>query len=1307
MSHQREELLETLKKLDDTQFAQLLSLLKKIDSLVIATPSKPLATRAQELIKVLEQHEDGLKRLEEALEHPSLKILSSQSAANPIKARVDQIVSDYTQLFVGRDKEEQQLDDFLTENSSGMLLVRAGAGMGKTALLANWKQKQQQQSNCFIAYHFFRQGEDTSNAIQAYRYLLRQLYTYYELTTQQIPTNEYELKDRICHLLQEPRAGKPLVILLDALDEASPERSLSLTLPQPLPEGLYVIASIRVNEAEKLDNLPPWIQVTQELPLKHLPSPAVADWLRRAGNGDLATLAQDKTFVAQVCDRTEGIPLFLKYLIDELVQVAKQGEESAIRKTLVTTPKGFANYIRQQYQALDRLEDWRSRRDLQKIFYFLTIAKGELSSDDLVELMEESPVGLPWQVSRWFKIRELEDYLLFSFAHPSLAEQFAALPAIKANTKKAQKELINYCAHWQEYLSAYALRHYAEHLRNVKQWEVLYAIAQDEDFASTQQQQLPDEPDLPLKTVQIALLGAAEEDKAERMAEFVLIHAHRLRQTNAQESPLEALRSGSLKRAWVLGEHFEIERCILWYLLLAWELKDEGKLDDARETLQRLQQKDLPCFPINGTTRWQGEYAAYLLAYIFEVSEETCTALAQKFFPYNTCCLLCNFLIEHGNVNTALKIAEWIILELKQWFHLPNILKAQVEKGNNQETKIIFAKVLEITRKTFPSWCWVSWIGEIAKAQMEVGHREEAKSTFADAIETVHKIENPKDRTSTLIDIADSQANIGLFSDARETLQRIDFQGDLENAWVDLAKVQEKIGDKKQAQISYSRVKQIDPSIEDTSKERDSGLPLLRLLEQQNLIITVTKQAKAGQFDDAFQTVSTMKQQSQQEDALVKIAVVCIHKENLNQAWKIANLLYNPAKKLQVIQSIATRQVQAYQAKEARDTLAIGLNNSLESEVSYQQAFALLNIAEVQLAGQNEKSINTVNDAYEIAKTINNLKDKINILAVLGEVYAKVGQRNEAKDIFTEVIEIVQRIEKQNSPNQVDWSIAGLFTKIGVAQARAGEFDAALETIKMIKLTDGKALVLKNLAQAHLEAEQRERLKTALTTVYEDALSSFKWGFDHPANTLSSLAVARMELGEREAALANFAEACELVKEEKVQKFKINPDSLLSTVAVAQAEAREFDTALQNAHQIEDKWEQVKALSEIASFQWKKGDKERLSKTLHATFNAKEQITDEQKRIGALWLIAQMQAMAGKVEQALRTAEQILTNRNQLLCHIATNLTQLKDKDNFKKLLIPCAYSLDTAYKMCGYLAYLYPEKAESIAEIVKKFMLN
>jgi len=451
---------------------------------------------------------------------------------------------------------------------------------------------------------------------------------------------------------------------------------------------------------------------------------------------------------------------------------------------------------------------------------------------------------------------------------------------------------------------------------------------------------------------------------------------------------------------------------------------------------------------------------------------------------------------------------------------------------------------------------------------------------------------------------------------------------------------------------------------------------------------------------------SQIQEPSKQEDALVAIAKAYAKAKNFSQAIKIANGLFNPHKKVELLKSIATIQSQACVAKEARDTLAMGLKVSFSSELSYDHIFALINIAALLMeTAQNEKGLAYVKHLDKISNNINNLKYKVNVLAELGELYAKADRKNEAKDIFNRALEIVQKVEKQNSPNHIDWFIVGMFTKIGIAQARAGEFEAALETVQKIKLMQDKALVLKTLAQEHPKAEQREILKTALTTLYEYALSSFNLGFDHSVTIMSSIAVARMELGEREAALVIFAEACDRVKQEKIKVIKTNPDSLLSTVAVAEAEAGEITLALENAAKIEGAFEQVKTLSEIASFQWKKGDKEGLSATLDAAFNVQAKITDKQKQGEALWLIAQIQAIAGQFEQAMCTAEQILNNRNQLLCHIAAILAQLNDKESFKKkkLLIPCAYSLKTAYEMCEYLARLYPEQASAVAKVLSE----
>ncbi|MDB9511014.1 hypothetical protein PN499_07450 [Kamptonema animale CS-326] len=57
--------------------------------------------------------------------------------------------------------------------------------------------------------------------------------------------------------------------------------------------------------------------------------------------------------------------------------------------------------------------------------------------------------------------------------------------------------------------------------------------------------------------------------------------------------------------------------------------------------------------------------------------------------------------------------------------------------------------------------------------------------------------------------------------------------------------------------------------------------------------------------------------------------------------------------------------------------------------------------------------------------------------------------------------------------------------------------------------------------------------------------------------------------------------------------------------------------------------------------------------------------------------------------------------RNTHLRDIALLFAQTGDRVNFKRLLIPCAYYLDTAYQMCEYLARLYPEQASAVAKVL------
>ncbi|MEP0886248.1 SMEK domain-containing protein, partial [Trichocoleus sp. ST-U3] len=221
---------------------------------------------------------------------------------------VERVVNEYTQLFVGREEESKELDKFLHENSSGVILVTAGAGFGKTALLANWVNAWRDK-DCFIAYHFFTQRYGSVKS--AYRNLLRQLYIYYKPTYEQIPNDEEDLKIRLSNLLREyaAREGEPLIIVIDGLDEA--KNTFSPPFPTPLPENVFVIASARAEKGEEHKYLEYWTDNSQMLPpLERLSCGAIAQWLRNTD--ELAAFAEDTDFVAQLDETTEGFPLYLR-----------------------------------------------------------------------------------------------------------------------------------------------------------------------------------------------------------------------------------------------------------------------------------------------------------------------------------------------------------------------------------------------------------------------------------------------------------------------------------------------------------------------------------------------------------------------------------------------------------------------------------------------------------------------------------------------------------------------------------------------------------------------------------------------------------------------------------------------------------------------------------------------------------------------------------------------------------------------------------------------------------------------------------
>ena len=1396
--------------------------------------------------------------------------------------KVKLIVSEHTKLFIGRSKELEKLDNFLADNSSGVLLVTASAGFGKTSLLASWLKVRHKQGY-FIAHHFFNQRYDrTGSAKSAYENLLQQIYTYYELSYEQLPKEIDELRKALYNILREPgKEEKPLVILIDALDELDKtDIPFSPPFPTPLPPNVFVIASARASEGEKPEYLSGWTNDIEPIHLDRLPRCAIADWLLKTGDDHLMLCSQDEDFVSSLDAITQGFPLYLRYLIDELIQVTKQGED--VQAVLSISPPKFKDYVKQQFKLLAKEVN---SREMQELFVLLSVALGGLSEDDVVELTGLTVwdlQALPWQVTRWFSVEPS-----YTFAHPLLAQEFQSLLARQA--QQARDKLIEYCARWQKHSSPYALRHYAEHLKEAKQWEALYAIARNEDFSIAQREHLPEQLDLPLNTVQTALLAAALEDKPGEMAEFLLVHARQVLQTTAQNSPLAALRKGSLERAWKLADLYEIERCVLWYLLLAWELKDTGRLEESRETLKRLQQKELPRFSTHPAINWQGEYAAYLLAHLFDVSEDTCTALQQKVLENLYRNILYGYLSDRGHFTAALKTVSGITSKLEQVLALINIAKTQVQKWDG-DVAASFANVLEITHKLLPNFGVEFLIGKIAKTQIELGYQETARLTLTESIEAADKIEFTWRRVRAIVALANIQVELGMVAEALDSLPKIEGRLEGEDCYCfkNLAELQTKLGQIEKARVTFAQAKRIAHGIEDQKSRVDSlqeiaiaqaearefndaietaqeiesqwdkAYALQRIISVQinakdfpaalatanrieepltksrslwiiahaqvssgdftaalktaeaidepektnTLVVIANAQAWAGDFtaalniakniEDKFKridilvaivkgqartknftaalktveeidnqlaltedvvgvmqlsvtrgevslgknaeeiknqkqgealvavvealieigdftaaitTKNKIKDKNQQHETLSAIAKAYANAQNFTAALEIAKEIDIPPTQAKTLGAIAEAQVADGKTEAARTTFATVLQAETEPEIliSYLKSSALIQVAEVLVKnGQKKLGSATASIAYEIAQNINNAAEKAKVLAIIARILVETEKIEEAKPICARALEIAQKISNNREHHR-----SQSFTLIAQVQAMIGDFDDALITMQEIRIPSFQADALKTIAHLQIwqDSQQIEKFKRILSNAHEfyknadvDLLSCLS----NKVNVLTTIAVARATVGETEAALATLAELLEAAQAQESQKGSNRNDDLFTIVA-AYAEAGELVTALNITDKIEDGWLQLRALWRIAWEQFKKGEKEALLKTFDAALQAKDKIDDEKKRVESLRAIAQIQAMAGFGEQTVKTVEAILINRNQYLPKDPVFLVETGDRQNFKKLLIPCAYYLDSAYEMCGYLARLYPEQASAVVTVLSE----
>jgi len=598
------------------------------------------------------------------------------------------------------------------------------------------------------------------------------------------------------------------------------------------------------------------------------------------------------------------------------------------------------------------------------------------------------------------------------------------------DAEEALEDLMEWCARWQKHKNPYALRYYAEHLYDENQWDKLFTLSKDEVFASVQAECLPSEPDLPLKTVQTALRGAAKTDNAAAMAEFLLLHAQRLMRTRAQDTtPLDALREGNLQRAWKLADMKDIQKCILWYLLLAWELKETDEIEQARETMERLLEKKLPQLSCRGV-----DYAICELAEVYAISEDAFNALHHQLLSDRDRLLLCEQLIRRGHPTAACKTAQEIEDDRYRAMALSTVAYFLAE-ARGFDAALETAERIEDQREREMA------LKGIAQA------RAKARK-FDAALETTQKIENTHERDAALQELARGLTELEMFDAARETAEKIENTHERDAVLQELARGR--------------------------AESKDIGgqywVGTLQDIEE------IAQPAKArGTFATAAREAALKnKCEEYQAVALPKIARGLAEVKEFEAALETAQMMDN-MDRVATLVAIAQAQAEAGQTDKARGTFATARETAQETYRDSAGYLAWVIVATVQA----QAKAGEFDAALETAQEIGDAQDRVEALSTVAQAQAKASEFDAALETAQEIRGALDR--------------AKALKVIAQAQAKAREFGAALETAQKIDDAWDRVEALKVIALVQAETGQTEEARGTFATARETAQEIEDW----------------------------------------------------------------------------------------------------------------------------------------------------------------------------------------------------------------------
>jgi hypothetical protein len=389
--------------------------------------------------------------------------------------------------FGGRDEELRMLDTWLLDAEQPYGLLVAGAGRGKSALVAQWASRVAGEDRAAIALVPISIRFNTAlrgTALALFGGRLRYLHGINNADPPDDPRVWLAEIERI--LRQDRFDDERLLVVLDGADEA-----VGWSVGQDLAFPPYSVRNIKVLltarpladcDAAGWQRRLNWTGLCQWFELQPMARPGAAQILRSAG-GAVAKLADDIALLDEFVRLSEGDPLLLRLYLDSLIV---EGSLAGFikRDELTRIPPGLDAYFDRWWE--DQRSQWGASTPLREplvrtLFQLLACARGPLSTADILALAPELSLD---SLAVNEALRPLARFVAgdgqrrgYVFSHPRLGHYFREDNLTMAEQRDWEDRFLAYGSATVAALQAerlrpddvseYVLRYYGHHLETV------------------------------------------------------------------------------------------------------------------------------------------------------------------------------------------------------------------------------------------------------------------------------------------------------------------------------------------------------------------------------------------------------------------------------------------------------------------------------------------------------------------------------------------------------------------------------------------------------------------------------------------------------------------------------------------------------------------------------------------------------------------------------------------------------------------------------------------------------------------------